>query len=124
MVRFSPADGQSIEFNACTIPHVIRDMLLFRMLVTPVQVVPPTDVRDTSGCTSGLPFEFACEHYSQHYCNCIYAMCHSWWVDKPSPVREGPYRPMDYRFHQCNKNCIRKHVKTTDIPNFRGRPAK
>lgn len=120
-----------ILLTACIVPYVIGDtmgceqnnasaeQMFLRNRNTSILLAFPivTRYHRVDVATQALPLETTT-------CNCIYAMCHSWWVDTPSPVREGPYRPMDYRFHQCNKNCIRKNVTTTDIPNFRGRKAK
>lgn len=42
-------------------------------------------------------------HLSTRY---IRAVCQTWWVDYTLLLSgEGPYRPLDYRFHQC-KNTI------------------
>ena len=38
-----------------------------------------------------------CEDLQSHsyFTRDIYAVCQTWRVDTPSPVREGPYRPLE-----------------------------
>lgn len=75
------------------------------------------------GCPHNLPPVYPqwvhscyqCCTGSQHTRD-IYAVCQTWRVDTPSPVREGPYRPLETDSASVKTQIVlENHVRQTCI---------